>query len=306
MEAKLVEFHGDALRFSNLPARKAFAPKTRTFVEQHRLVVASFLSSLCKQVCSSTYISKFYLQKILCNSELLLTFLSSPDEFRDNLMLSDLNPWKVVKKMPGKLTREKGQHLRPFLLNLLAKTLAPPDKYELRPPTEGIPSETRLALFFRAVRNFFSSLSSVSATGADAPPSLYSRIFGNNFNKNVKTVDDAGYTTWTRSPTDAFLLLLCNFLSSSSNWVFVILSSIRLLCRTIFDNAVKVLIGKLFSKLFEEERLVYLISLTEQSLFCSEVVVATEQEKSLREELAKRKVQEFVQEEVRFLTSNSK
>lgn len=100
-------------------------------------------------------------------------------------MLSDLNPWRVVKKMPGRLTREKGQHLRPFLLNMLAKTLATPDKFDIRAQLD-LKSET-------------SSLSSVSAMGSEAPPSLYSRVFGNNFNKNVKIVDDSGYSTWTRS-----------------------------------------------------------------------------------------------------------
>lgn len=212
-------------------------------------------------------------------------------------MLSDLNPWRVVKKMPGRLTREKGQHLRPFLLNMLAKTLATPDKFDIRAQLD-LKSET-------------SSLSSVSAMGSEAPPSLYSRVFGNNFNKNVKIVDDSGYSTWTRSaspliftkffrsPTDAFLLLLTNFVPTASNWVFTLLSSLRLLCRSTFDNVVKTVVGKLFAKLLEEERLVYLVSLTEQSLFCSEAMVATEQEKSLREELAKRKVQEFVQDEVR-------
>ena len=39
-------------------------------------------------------------------------FLTIPDEFRDTLQLSDLNPWKVVKRMPSKLSRERGQNLQ--------------------------------------------------------------------------------------------------------------------------------------------------------------------------------------------------
>lgn len=147
--------------------------------------------------------------------------------------------------------------------------------------------------------------------GTDVPFSLYSRVFGNNFNKNVEPQDDTGYSIWTRliylmnckkfmfrSPLDAFILVLTNFLPLGSQRMFTLISSIRLLCRSTFDNIIKSVIGRLFGKLFEEERLIYLITLTEQSLFCPELVTATEQEKVLREELAKKKVEEFVQDEV--------
>ncbi|KAE9420383.1 hypothetical protein Angca_009626, partial [Angiostrongylus cantonensis] len=115
LEMKLLEFHGDSLRFTMLPPKKTPMSRNRAFLEQHRLLFQMFLSSLCKQ-------------KVLQRSELLFAFLSSSEEFRYNLLLSDLNPWKVVKKMPGKLSREKGQHLRPFLLTLLANTLYTPEK----------------------------------------------------------------------------------------------------------------------------------------------------------------------------------
>uniref|UniRef100_A0A158PBU0 Sorting nexin-14 n=1 Tax=Angiostrongylus cantonensis TaxID=6313 RepID=A0A158PBU0_ANGCA len=119
LEMKLLEFHGDSLRFTMLPPKKTPMSRNRAFLEQHRLLFQMFLSSLCKQ-------------KVLQRSELLFAFLSSSEEFRYNLLLSDLNPWKVVKKMPGKLSREKGQHLRPFLLTLLANTLYTPEKMDFR------------------------------------------------------------------------------------------------------------------------------------------------------------------------------
>uniref|UniRef100_A0A1I7XQB7 PX domain-containing protein n=1 Tax=Heterorhabditis bacteriophora TaxID=37862 RepID=A0A1I7XQB7_HETBA len=102
LEAKLVEFHGDSLRFPSLPPRKAFVTKNRAFMEQHRLVFASFISSLSKQ---------------------------------------------VVKKMPGKLSREKGQNLRPFLLNLLAKTLSPQEKVEFKENVE-VSSDSRFDMHY--------------------------------------------------------------------------------------------------------------------------------------------------------------
>ncbi|PAV59413.1 hypothetical protein WR25_03534 [Diploscapter pachys] len=113
LETKLLEFHKESIRFVPLPIRKSFVTKDRVFLEQHRLIFSAFIASLCKQ-------------RVLKRSDLMSAFLTIPDEFRDTLQLSDLNPWKVVKRMPSKLSRERGQNLQPFLLNILAKTLAPP------------------------------------------------------------------------------------------------------------------------------------------------------------------------------------
>ncbi|KAK6013652.1 PX domain protein, partial [Ostertagia ostertagi] len=82
LEMKLLEFHGDSLRFTLLPPRKTLVSRNRAFLEQHRLLFSLFLSSLCKQ-------------NMLQRSDLLFAFLTSSEEFRQNLLLSDLNPWKV-------------------------------------------------------------------------------------------------------------------------------------------------------------------------------------------------------------------
>ncbi|VDL79281.1 unnamed protein product [Nippostrongylus brasiliensis] len=199
LEMKLLEFHGDSLRFTLLPPRKTLVTRNRAFLEQHRLLFSMFLSSLCKQ-------------NMLQRSDLLFAFLTSSDEFRHNLLLSDLNPWKVVKKMPGKLSREKGQHLRPFLLTILANTLFTPEKIEFRE----------------------------------------------------------------------------KFAASDS----------RILCRNTVDNLMLQLLRKAYWAVFSEVNLVTIIQLIQTAVFCSDSSLPSDQEKSLREELAIRRALEFAQDEM--------
>lgn len=53
-------------------------------------------------------------------------FLTSEEETLDsNFWPADLNIIRAVRRMPGKLARERGQNLKPFLLNILANSLAP-------------------------------------------------------------------------------------------------------------------------------------------------------------------------------------
>lgn len=170
LESKLNEFHGDSLRFSPLPTRKTFVTRDKPFMEQHRLIFSTFLSTLSKQ-------------RILNRSELLLAFLSSNEEFRDTLSLGDLNPWKVVKKtLPGKLVnREKGQNLKPFLLKTLAQTLVPPDRVK-KPSENGLEDATT---------------SYSLATNA-----VYSSVYGNNFDgvfkESCRSLGDEDMRLWTR------------------------------------------------------------------------------------------------------------
>ncbi|VDO38535.1 unnamed protein product [Haemonchus placei] len=228
LEMKLLEFHGDSLRFTLLPPRKTLVSRNRAFLEQHRLLFSLFLSSLCKQ-------------NMLQRSDLLFAFLTSSEEFRQNILLSDLNPWKVVKKMPGKLSREKGQHLRPFLLTVLANTLFTQEKVEFKEKFEASES---------------------------------------------------------RSFTDGMSLLFFSVMSHASHWTMNIHSALRMLCRNTIDYLMLHLLKRLYWIVFSEVNLVTLTQLIQTAIFCSDGSLPSDQEKSLREELATRRALEFAQEEM--------
>ncbi|CAD6196937.1 unnamed protein product [Caenorhabditis auriculariae] len=270
LESKLNEFHGTTLRFSPLPPRKAFVAKDRPFMEQHRLIFSTFLSTLSKQ-------------KVLNRSELLLTFLSSNEEFRDNLLLSDLNPWKVMKRMPKKLTREKGQNLRPFLLKTLANCLAPSSKPLVEPDDANSVSVESSSVF--APEQTYASNSN------------YSSVFGNNFSNitNFLMNSKATLVPWTRSAMDSILLLVFFLLKESTSWICNVLAVLRIISKQTVDMAFHKIFSVTLKKALSESNLAYLVQKMHYSLFSDPSLPATDQEKAMREELAKRRTLEFVE-----------
>ncbi|EGT48158.1 hypothetical protein CAEBREN_24629 [Caenorhabditis brenneri] len=268
LESKLNEFHGDSLRFSPLPTRKAFVTRDKPFMEQHRLIFSTFISTLSKQ-------------RLLNRSELLLAFLSSNEEFRDTLTLGDLNPWKVVKKtLPGKLVgREKGQSLKPFLLKTLAQTLTPPDR----------------------VKKSEKGVDDVTTSGASlATNAVYSSIYGNNFDgvnkESHKNINEG--ELWSSSAYDSILLLFWQPLKCQFKWITPIFSAIRLLCNKTIDSVIRSLLGNVFQKCLSVSNLTYLVQHIQWSLFCNDAPWPTEQEMKMREELAMRRTLEYFQNNI--------
>ncbi|KAH7702064.1 PXA domain-containing protein, partial [Aphelenchoides avenae] len=113
LDEKLREFHGNALRLERLPEKKPFRAKSRAFMESQRTHFERYVRNLGAQ-------------PLLRRSDLLYVFLTSEEETLDsNFWPADLNIIRAVRRMPGKLARERGQNLKPFLLNILANSLAP-------------------------------------------------------------------------------------------------------------------------------------------------------------------------------------
>ncbi|KAA3676315.1 uncharacterized protein DEA37_0004739 [Paragonimus westermani] len=122
LEQKLMEFHGDAIT-QQLP-RKQITPRTFEFMEGKRelfeeyLQACSFspLSNRCVITERQTVVIGTYLlaQPFLRSSELLHRFLTSDTPFNTNLLF-ELNLSRLVKSVPLKLIKEKGQYLHKFL-----------------------------------------------------------------------------------------------------------------------------------------------------------------------------------------------
>ncbi|VDP03557.1 unnamed protein product, partial [Heligmosomoides polygyrus] len=205
----------------------------------------------------------------------------------DSLRFTLLPPRKVVKKMPGKLSREKGQHLRPFLLTVLANTLYTQEKIEFKEKFEVSDS---------------SSLSSLSAAGEQYNTSFYNPLFGNNC-YGCKVAEDGGEMrqNWTRSFTDGVTLLFFSIMSQTSQWTLNVHSAIRIfrmLCRNTIDSLMLHLLKKAYWLVFSEVNLATITQLIQAAIFCSDGSLPSDQEKSLREELATRRALEFAQEEM--------
>ncbi|XP_037541156.1 sorting nexin-14 [Nematolebias whitei] len=116
LESKLTEFHG-TFEDAQLPSKRIIGPKNSEFLESKREEFQEYLQRLLQR-------------PELSNSQLLADFLSPNSEesqFLDK-MLPDVNLGKIFKSVPGKLIKEKGQNLEPFLQSFFNSCESPRPK----------------------------------------------------------------------------------------------------------------------------------------------------------------------------------
>uniref|UniRef100_A0A804HJK3 Sorting nexin-14 n=1 Tax=Homo sapiens TaxID=9606 RepID=A0A804HJK3_HUMAN len=116
LESKLTEFHG-AFPDAQLPSKRIIGPKNYEFLKSKREEFQEYLQKLLQH-------------PELSNSQLLADFLSpngGETQFLDKI-LPDVNLGKIIKSVPGKLMKEKGQHLEPFIMNFINSCESPKPK----------------------------------------------------------------------------------------------------------------------------------------------------------------------------------
>lgn len=122
LESKLTEFHG-SFADAQLPSKRIIGPKNHEFLTSKRLEFEEYLQRLLQH-------------PELNNSQLLADFLSPhsmESQFLDK-MLPDVNLGKIFKSVPGKLMKEKGQNLEPFIqsfFNSCESPKAKPNRQEI-------------------------------------------------------------------------------------------------------------------------------------------------------------------------------
>ncbi|VDN03917.1 unnamed protein product [Thelazia callipaeda] len=275
LESKLLEFHGNMIKTECLPPRRPFNVKSRACVELHREHFEHFIQQLAKQ-------------PVLKHSDLLFVFLTTEREFKDSTQISDLYPWNVVKKMPSKFARERGQNLKPFILSLLATTLAP-QPYNL----------THSEIALKRVEH--SETSSLSSSNPEITHRtckvLQSDIYGNNCPSVQINYSFSEPKIWTRSLYDAVLFLL-NRLFGVVQWPLWIIISIRHLMKDTIDAVVATFFRRFLNSLFIEANCIHILQFIQDSLFGVGCSATTDQEKVLRMELAERLTLEYLQEQL--------
>lgn len=102
LESKLKEFHGEEIDAISLPPRRTFVRITKQLLETHREKFEKFLQQLLSN-------------ESMKRSRLFYNFLNSPkDTFAVNFNLT-----KMIRNVPSKFSKEKGQHLYSFLKNFI-------------------------------------------------------------------------------------------------------------------------------------------------------------------------------------------
>ncbi|XP_055011759.1 sorting nexin-14-like isoform X2 [Boleophthalmus pectinirostris] len=116
LESKLTEFHG-SFPDAQLPSKRIIGPKNYEFLASKRVEFEEYLQNLLQH-------------PELSNSQLLADFLSPhgmESQFLDK-MLPDVNLGKIIKAVPSKLIKEKGQHLEPFIQSFFNSCESPKPK----------------------------------------------------------------------------------------------------------------------------------------------------------------------------------
>ncbi|XP_042216155.1 sorting nexin-14-like isoform X1 [Homarus americanus] len=109
LENKLTEFHGDFQDNQLPPRRSLFTSKDIGFMQTRRQLFEEFLQKLLQKPA-------------LKGSQLLFLFLKTKDEFT-NTYLPDVSIGRLIRDVPRKLMKERGQHLDAFINVFLSSTI---------------------------------------------------------------------------------------------------------------------------------------------------------------------------------------
>ncbi|CEF64411.1 Sorting nexin-14 [Strongyloides ratti] len=286
LQQKLLEKHGSALaQFQPLPPKKSITSRDKIALLENLPSFECFLNDINHH-------------SLLQKSDLFFNFLSSPDEFKDSLTLSELNPWRIVKKVPQKLSREKGKNLKSFILNSLANLLASP-------------SSTIYGYYGRSHSNFdtFSFNDNMSNSSICESGDV---ILNNKYKNNISN-KNRNYSNTSVSKCDGIncineclclsleidkkekptfyntLLTFILKITSLPKWILCPLLFIEYLFSNVISSYMKNYLSKEINMLLVPSIFSNIISSLHSTIFDPNYEIVTTEEKNLRRQLARRK-----------------
>ncbi|XP_067098506.1 sorting nexin-14 isoform X3 [Osmerus mordax] len=227
LESKLTEFHG-SFADAQLPSKRIIGPKNVEFLSSKREEFEEYLQRLLQH-------------PELSNSQLLADFLSPhsmESQFLDK-MLPDVNLGKIFKSVPGKLMKEKGQNLEPFIQSFFNSCESPKPK----------PSRPELTI--------------LSPT-AEYDKKLVNNLFRNNANlsESVERKQNQNYfmeVTTVEGMYD-YMMYVGRIVFHMPEWLHHILSGARILFKNTFEAYMDQYMQKKLERVLQEHRLVSLIT----------------------------------------------
>ncbi len=111
LEQKLTEFHGEFEDAKLPPKAKLFSGRGLDVMQAKKQPFEDYLKCLLQKPS-------------LKGSDILFTFLTSSEEFTP----AATSHLKMIKNVPMKLTKERGQGLQPFIATFVASTISGPSK----------------------------------------------------------------------------------------------------------------------------------------------------------------------------------
>ncbi|NXI54841.1 SNX14 protein, partial [Chloroceryle aenea] len=249
LESKLTEFHG-TFPDAQLPSKRIIGPKNYEFLKSKREEFQEYLQKLLQH-------------PELSNSQLLADFLSpngGETQFLDK-MLPDVNLGKIIKSVPGKLMKEKGQHLEPFIMNFISSCKSPKPK----------PSRPELTI--------------LSPT-SESNKKLFNDLFKNNANRSESTERRQNQNYFMEMMTVEgvydYLMYIGRVIFHIPDWLHHLLMGGRILFKNTLELYTDYYLHCKLEQLFQEHRLVSLITLLRDAVFCENTEPRSLQDKQKR------------------------
>ncbi|XP_027266785.1 sorting nexin-14 isoform X6 [Cricetulus griseus] len=277
LESKLTEFHG-TFPDAQLPSKRIIGPKNYEFLKSKREEFQEYLQKLLQhpELSNSQLLADFlspnggetqFLDKILPDVNLgahgdqkrpldpleleLKTAVNCSSWIETKLRSSEeqqvLLTWKIIKSVPGKLMKEKGQHLEPFIMSFINSCESPKPK----------PSRPELTILSPTSENnkkLFNDLYKNNANRAETTE----RKQNQNYFMEVMTVDGV-YD---------YLMYVGRVVFQVPDWLHHLLMGTRILFKNTLEMYTDYYLQCKLEQLFQEHRLVSLITLLRDAIFC--------------------------------------
>uniref|UniRef100_A0A8D3BMG0 Sorting nexin 14 n=1 Tax=Scophthalmus maximus TaxID=52904 RepID=A0A8D3BMG0_SCOMX len=249
LESKLTEFHG-SFPDAQLPSKRIIGPKNYEFLTSKREEFQEYLQKLLQH-------------PELSNSQLLADFLSPhsmESQFLDK-MLPDVNLGKIIKSVPSKLIKEKGQHLEPFIQSYFNSCESPKPK----------PSRPELTILSPTSEN---------------DKKLFNDVFKNNANRSEMTEKRHNQNYFMEMITVEgvydYLMYVGRVVFHIPDWLHHLLMGGRILFKNTLENYTDYCLQYKLNQVVQEHRLVSLITLLRDTVFCESSPPRSAQDKQRR------------------------
>lgn len=249
LESKLTEFHG-TFADAQLPSKRIIGPKNVEFLASKREEFEEYLQRLLQH-------------PELSNSQLLADFLSPhsmESQFLDR-MLPDVNLGKIFKSVPGKLIKEKGQNLDPFLQSFFNSCESPKPK----------PSRPELTILSPSAENNKKLFNDLFKNNANLSESFEKKQNHNCFMEMVSV--DGMYD---------YMMHVGRTVFHTPDWLHHCLAAGRILFKNTFEAYMDQYMQTRLEQILEEHHLVSLITQLRDAVFCESSEERTTEDKQIR------------------------
>ncbi|KAI4905463.1 hypothetical protein NFI96_028099 [Prochilodus magdalenae] len=255
LESKLTEFHG-SFPDAQLPSKRIIGPKNYEFLTSKREEFQEYLQKLLQH-------------PELSNSQLLADFLSPhsmESQFHDK-MLPDVNLGKIIKSVPSKLIKEKGQHLEPFIQAFFNSSESPKPK----------PSRPELTIL---------SPTSENNKKASFFTHLFNDLYKNNANRSEITEKRHNQNYFMEMITVEgvydYLMFVGRVVFHIPDWLHHLLMGGRILFKNTLEAYTDYYLQNKLDQVFQEHRVVSLITLLRDAVFCENSEPRSSEDKQKR------------------------